>query len=205
MLPERRVTHSRRPRVGRNVREDWASARRKGKCKYRVTTTHAAGSITKDSFFSRELCRLWEARWVGRVPCAVNTGMAAVSRWVRGRCAVRNGICESYGDRDELLMELGFASYRDYLNSDLWKSIRSRVMRRWSRRCKLCGDPAIDVHHINYTKSGLLGKKLTQLRPLCRTCHEKVELCDSRKLPLRMARNRYFAVIRSNKRNRKLR
>ena len=80
-----------------------------------------------------------------------------------------------YHTRDLVLNELGYGSYTDYLASMVWKEIRRRVLLANSRTCKLCGRYATNVHHLSYALEVLLGQDDTQLVPLCRWCHEKIE------------------------------
>lgn len=80
-----------------------------------------------------------------------------------------------YGNRDSALLELGFADYRSYLTSDLWKSIRRRVMMRDRFSCRLCNAAAVVVHHHDYTKETLGGSSIENLYALCNQCHERLE------------------------------
>lgn len=81
-----------------------------------------------------------------------------------------------YEDRRLLVADLGFTTYREYLRSDLWKSIRSRVFEEKSRNCcnRKCQKKATCVHHEFYTASALEGSCIRYLWPLCDTCHSKV-------------------------------
>jgi hypothetical protein len=76
-----------------------------------------------------------------------------------------------YDQRDEILREIGFASYAEYLASDLWKSIYGRVMTRTRRVCMRCGRGARHVHHTKYTRENLLGHDRRTLWPVCTRCH----------------------------------
>lgn len=80
----------------------------------------------------------------------------------------------TYGSRNATLRNLGFANYAAYLRSELWSSIRSRVLVA-EPQCRLCHAPAANVHHIGYGRATLLGEKLTALVPLCGYCHRRVE------------------------------
>lgn len=62
-------------------------------------------------------------------------------------------------------------SYKDYLDSDEWKKLRTRVRRRargWCERCKV--GPRADVHHLTYERLG--NERLDDLVAVCRECHE---------------------------------
>lgn len=83
-----------------------------------------------------------------------------------------------YGKRARILEGLGFDSYADYLASDLWKSIRGRVLAR-SRQCRVCRRRASHVHHERYTRAVLLGETLQFLVPLCGRCHHDIEFRSS--------------------------
>lgn len=76
--------------------------------------------------------------------------------------------------RDRALMQLGFASYRDYLRSHTWATVREETVRR-QPKCAICGDRAQCVHHLDYSKLTLAGKKPWKLVALCNQCHTRVE------------------------------
>jgi 5-methylcytosine-specific restriction endonuclease McrA len=69
----------------------------------------------------------------------------------------------------------GFATYRQYLNSDLWKSIRERVFLEHGSKCHLCQREASQVHHRHYGRRTLCGKTLFHLLPVCGKCHRDIE------------------------------
>jgi hypothetical protein len=73
------------------------------------------------------------------------------------------------------LSSLGFSSYREYLKSDLWKTIRKRVVRRDGGKCRVCEAKAQCVHHVRYKKSTLIGNGDKWLVSLCHDCHHAVE------------------------------
>jgi len=70
---------------------------------------------------------------------------------------------------------LGFKSYREYLSSDLWGEIRRRVLARDDHTCRICNDPATQVHHNSYSLDALSGNLIDQLFSLCRPCHHRLE------------------------------
>lgn len=81
----------------------------------------------------------------------------------------------SYQRRDVILAEMNFSSYRDYLRSDLWKDIRSRVIGPYTF-CKACRQrPASEVHHLRYDKDTMLGRRVDTLMALCHDCHDRIE------------------------------
>lgn len=84
-------------------------------------------------------------------------------------------IMNSYKDRNVLLLELGYKTYYDYLQSDLWKTIRTRVYTTKGDKCTLCPTKASFIHHRAYSKNVLLGKDIKPLVPICSDCHQKVE------------------------------
>lgn len=82
----------------------------------------------------------------------------------------------TYGDRNSLLVTLGFLTYQDYLSSDLWLSILKRCFRLKGTVCTLCKrKKASVVHHVAYSKKVLLGLDMKPLFPLCQGCHVKIE------------------------------
>lgn len=81
----------------------------------------------------------------------------------------------TYSERDRFLRSIGYLSYREYLASLLWQSIRSTASKFLGKVCRLCGAVATCVHHMYYTESILLGRSYKGLTPLCDSCHRNVE------------------------------
>lgn len=91
-----------------------------------------------------------------------------------------------YEKRNAILKELGYNSYSEYLNSELWKNIRSEILKtRWS--CEICGDKSTVLHHKAYNKMTLIGKANFNILSLCNSCHFKVEFTDNKKLTLQQS------------------
>jgi len=82
----------------------------------------------------------------------------------------------AYKDRDVALSQLGYGSYREYLKSKAWKDIYARVMDKGDGKCVLCDGTATQCHHTFYSKKNLTGKKIAGIVPMCRDCHERIEL-----------------------------
>jgi hypothetical protein len=101
----------------------------------------------------------------------------------------------SYGERDALLRQLGYPSYRYYLDSPLWASIRGRQLRIYPR-CH-CGRWARQVHHQKYSLANLSGKSSSGLRSVCGGCHLEAEFEDGKKLPLAEATEKFDRVRRN--------
>lgn len=81
----------------------------------------------------------------------------------------------AYSDRNRLVVELGYENYNDYLSSPLWAGIRTRVLAHLNPICRLCGKAGKQIHHLNYSRDTLLGKKLDGMIVLCYRCHRKCE------------------------------
>jgi 5-methylcytosine-specific restriction endonuclease McrA len=77
--------------------------------------------------------------------------------------------------RQRSLYYLGFKTYRAYLKSPLWRSIRKRVFALKGRTCSLCPCRANQVHHRRYDRATLSGALLTFLEPICDKCHTEIE------------------------------
>jgi len=78
--------------------------------------------------------------------------------------------------REVILARMGYRDYfTEYLDSPLWRKIRSRVLRRAQQLCVRCGDRATEVHHLSYSEAVLKGDDDSQLAAICRSCHEAVE------------------------------
>jgi hypothetical protein len=105
-----------------------------------------------------------------------------------------------YGERNRVLRAIGFADYKAYLDSDLWKRIRTRVLAS-DPACVRCGKPATQVHHSRYRKKDLLGKTLNSLFPVRGGCHYRSEFrTDGEKLPPREATWKLVGTSRTPKR-----
>lgn len=104
-----------------------------------------------------------------------------------------------YQTRNNLLLDLGFINYSEYLKSPLWQSIRNRVLERDGHQCILCCGTATECHHKFYSKRELLGKKIKHIVSLCRICHEKIELDGDRKLPWSAAYGKFKSAIKRRK------
>jgi hypothetical protein len=99
-----------------------------------------------------------------------------------GRCLM--GKIE-YKNRDEILEELGYDNYGDYLKSKIWTEIRDRVLKESNYECICCANRNIgttkkktlvmQVHHMVYTKENLSGESLYGLVAICKSCHVKAE------------------------------
>lgn len=83
---------------------------------------------------------------------------------------------KTYGERDAILAQLGFASYKAYLASHLWDEIRLRVLTREGWRCWSCGSRATQIHHCEYTHANLGGHSDRGLIPVCKSCHQQAEI-----------------------------
>lgn len=104
----------------------------------------------------------------------------------------------AYRERDNLLATLGFATYAAYLESDLWKSIRIRVVAS-QPKCVACHCETQCVHHAAYTLANLSGKTLDRLLGICFACHDHIEFDDAgEKLSLEAANARLFALGRKH-------
>lgn len=75
----------------------------------------------------------------------------------------------------QILKSLGFATYKEYLLSDLWKQIRSGILGQ-GINCRMCNNsPAQAVHHIFYSPENMNGTNTDGLIPICNSCHYKCE------------------------------
>jgi CDGSH-type Zn-finger protein len=98
----------------------------------------------------------------------------------------------SYEERDKALLDMGFSSYADYLNSPLWNRIRRKVYAKRGKACSLCGDVASELHHNRYARVDLEGRCLSEIHPICRGCHEAIEFNGGKKNSLSDARAKFY-------------
>lgn len=92
----------------------------------------------------------------------------------------------SYAKRNAILREMGFSTYRAYLKSDLWRSIRERVLIRDGRKCRACCSKkpkrtATQVHHQSYDHAAMRGENLEAMIAVCGYCHRKAEFREGEK------------------------
>lgn len=85
---------------------------------------------------------------------------------------------KEYAARNRILRDMGFASYADYLKSDLWKEIRLKVLERADFTCHICQGDASQVHHRLYFREVLEGKWLNCMNAICVECHKLGEFSD---------------------------
>lgn len=80
-----------------------------------------------------------------------------------------------YGIRRAALQTLGFTSYLEYLDSQLWRDVRTSLLKNRGWECELCGDEATQVHHQHYGVDDLSGNRFDYLVAICAGCHHCVE------------------------------
>jgi hypothetical protein len=74
-------------------------------------------------------------------------------------------------------LEGGDNEYAQYLQSDVWKQKRKRVLKRANGVCEGCGEnPATQVHHLTYAH--IQNEFLWELVAICDECHERVHPDD---------------------------
>mgnify|MGYP000739796043 CR=1 FL=1 len=62
--------------------------------------------------------------------------------------------------------------YEKYLESNHWKEIRKKALKRAGYKCQLCAsNKELNVHHNTYKNLG--HEDLNDLVVLCRNCHKK--------------------------------
>lgn len=103
----------------------------------------------------------------------------------------------SYEERQIALTELKFNSYREYLDSKLWKVIRKHILDRDVNFCRArkCNNRSKEVHHFNYGIVTLLGQSPQTLVTFCRSCHEKAHFEDGKSLPLKQVQIRTLEMV----------
>jgi len=80
----------------------------------------------------------------------------------------------AYRERNRILRSRGYNTYAEYLKSELWQSIRARVLAQ-SRECYACGGYANQAHHHSYRKPDLDGRDIRRISPICHRCHKIIE------------------------------
>lgn len=65
-----------------------------------------------------------------------------------------------------------WARYHDHINSDDWRQMREKVLRRDGYVCRGCLEAkATEVHHVSYANFG--AEFAFELLALCRPCHKR--------------------------------
>lgn len=81
--------------------------------------------------------------------------------------------------RDARLQAAGFADYRAYLNSPVWRGVKRRYVESGAPAVCLCGADEVQFHHMTYARVG--GDELVgDLQPLCVKCHATVHELERR-------------------------
>lgn len=65
--------------------------------------------------------------------------------------------------------------YQEYMASELWRTIRERIMERDRWTCQACGRKATVVHHKSYDREVLDGNRDSDLIAICNHCHQQIE------------------------------
>jgi hypothetical protein len=83
---------------------------------------------------------------------------------------------KSYGF-EGILRIIGFNTYEEYLESDLWKRIQDKVLTNASKICivKGCKHEATEVFCSKYNLETLKGNDLSALTPICFDCLRKIK------------------------------
>jgi len=71
--------------------------------------------------------------------------------------------------------------YRQYLQSDAWKRKRYVVMKRDKGKCRFCGSPATEVHHLKYAKNNPGREPIEYLVSVCKRCHSEINIAEERR------------------------
>ena len=67
--------------------------------------------------------------------------------------------------------------HQNHINSDKWKAMRLKVLKRDDYTCRGClENPATEVHHITYANLG--DEFMFELMSLCRECHSRFHKKD---------------------------
>lgn len=101
----------------------------------------------------------------------------------------------TYWERNQLLRRMGFSSYPAYLQSILWHSIRTQVLRA-QPHCEGCRGRATEVHHNFYCEANLKGRNLNGLHSLCSLCHDLIEFHEGQKILDHDEINRRFLLLK---------
>lgn len=96
-----------------------------------------------------------------------------------------------YEARKVQLIKLGYKNYAEYLESELWQSIKKSLLRR-HKLCVICGNSSVVLHHLSYDADTLLGVTSHCLVSLCNPCHAKIEFDNGKKRTIKQANKVLF-------------
>jgi hypothetical protein len=81
--------------------------------------------------------------------------------------------------RRQKLAVLGFRTYDDYLRAPHWRQVRARYRASDQPQDCMCGETeGLHLHHLTYERLG--AEALTDLTPLCPTCHAMIHVLERR-------------------------
>lgn len=108
-----------------------------------------------------------------------------------------------YRERNRVVRAMGFKDYAAYVESDLWKGIRERVLAE-RPFCEGCGKDATQVHHSAYRKKDLEGRDIRRLHSVCGGCHYRCEFrrSDNEKLHPKQATTKLKQFASKNQKRR---
>lgn len=138
------------------------------------------GQISRGRFLGGDLSSPWRhGRWPSWVYHDNGRGLCS-----RHRGMMKARMISRYRSRNEIVIALGFAGYHEYLDSDLWRSIRRRCFDVFGSSCHFCGRDATQVHHARYDERVMAGEDMSALYPVCGQCHHVGEFAiNGDKLP----------------------
>jgi hypothetical protein len=122
------------------------------------------------------MASFWPPAWAWLEPSTMPGNRILVWSQGYGNYIIEASLEEYMSLFSERLHALGYVTYRDYLSSGHWQSIKEayRRNRQLPQHCIGCKNLRFELHHRSYVRIGheLVG----DLIPLCRECHEKVHV-----------------------------
>jgi hypothetical protein len=81
-------------------------------------------------------------------------------------------------ERAARLRALGYASYSDYLRSPHWREVKARYRASDLPQACMCGADDVQLHHTTYDR--IDAEDLSDLLPLCASCHTLIHVLEAR-------------------------
>lgn len=94
------------------------------------------------------------------------------------RATPKEAPSRKYQRRNALLRTLGYENYGAYLRSAHWKRTRAEYRASDLPQDCVCGDLETHLHHLTYERIG--AERLSDLVPLCPSCHSLVHVLEWR-------------------------
>lgn len=114
----------------------------------------------------------------------------------KAKLAAQKGHLSPFALRRVVLKRIGFTTYAEYLKSDLWKSVRQRVLERDDHQCRYCGSEASQAHHRNYRSKTMTGELIVDILSICGDCHKFISVEGGRVCSMEKMKRKALELVK---------